>query len=301
MENAIAAVLTDQMTPYGAAKTFKVPESTLRDHLKKVVTHGSAVDTTEPESKPAKPKAADKTERDQWWADHKAGLSARKISDKYGRSRLSITKEIKGREEAENQPEPTPAPAPTPAPSAPEPTPAPTPEPTGHDVVITPEPTPEPTVSLVHDPQPLRPALGFKPDVDPINRQPKCTKASKDWDDAHRNFHKRYKTIFRDNTMKLKELVELHNCLNNYNDYLVRCRQCKGNRKYDPITVKPAIRRTCGSLQGQDFFVDACTALNLNSDAGLDEMLQAIQQWGEALSKAAHHLRGHNGFIPTIR
>lgn len=129
MENAIAAVQTEKMTPYGAAKAFKLSETSLRRRLKKVVTNQVVAVTTEAESEPTKPKTADKAERDQWWADHQAGLSARKISDKYGRSRLSITKEINRREEAASQSEPTPTPAPAPTPSAPEPTTEPAPAP----------------------------------------------------------------------------------------------------------------------------------------------------------------------------
>lgn len=112
MENAIAAVQTGNISRRGAAKWFGVDRMTLSRKLKATgnmdqMSHG----TTQPESPPAKPKAADKAERDQWFADHQAGLSARKISDKYGRSRLSITKEIKRRQEAEGELEPTPTPS----------------------------------------------------------------------------------------------------------------------------------------------------------------------------------------------
>ena len=112
MENAIAAVQTGNISQRGAAKRFGVNRETLRLAFNEggVVTkicHG----TTQPEEPPTKPRVADKAERDQWFADHQAGLSARKISDKYGRSRLSITKEIKLRQEAEGELEPTPTPS----------------------------------------------------------------------------------------------------------------------------------------------------------------------------------------------
>lgn len=101
MENAIAAVQTGNISQRGAAKRFGVAESTLRDRLKITGTvRGSAHDTTQSESAPAKLKAADKAERDQWFADHQAGLSDRKIAEKFGRSRLSISKEIKRRVDA---------------------------------------------------------------------------------------------------------------------------------------------------------------------------------------------------------
>lgn len=118
MENAIAAVLTGNISLRFAAKRFGVDRMTLSRKLK---TTGNmdqmSHDTTQPEPMPTKPKAADKAERDQWFGDHQAGLSARKIAEKFGRSRLSITKEIKRREAAESQPEPTPTPEPTPEPT----------------------------------------------------------------------------------------------------------------------------------------------------------------------------------------
>ena len=131
MENAIAAVQTGNISQRGAAKQFGVKQQTLSDRLKKLDGDmtGSGHYTTQPESPSAKPKVADKAERDQWFADHQAGLSARKIAEKYERSRLSITKEIMRREEAKAQPEPTPKPEPTPTPSAPAPTPTPAPKP----------------------------------------------------------------------------------------------------------------------------------------------------------------------------
>lgn len=102
MDNAIAAVQTGNISQCAAAKRFGVKQQTLSDRLKKLAgtVTGSGGVTTQSESPPAKPKAADKSERDQWFADHQAGLSARKIAEKFGRSRLSITKEIKRREEA---------------------------------------------------------------------------------------------------------------------------------------------------------------------------------------------------------
>ena len=115
MENAIAAVKTGNISKRGAAKRFGVDRMTLSRKLK---TTGNmdqmSHDTTQPELKSAKPKAADRAERDQWFADHQAGLSARKIAEKFGRSRLSITKEIKRREEPTPIPTPTPTPIPTP-------------------------------------------------------------------------------------------------------------------------------------------------------------------------------------------
>jgi transposase len=124
MENAIAAVQTGNISQRGAAKRFKVNRDTLSRRLKNAGNVAEiGHDTTQPKSTSAKPKAADKAERDQWFADHQAGLSARKIAEKFGRSRLSIIKEIKRRE----QPTPTPTPTPTPAPTlTPTPTPAPT-------------------------------------------------------------------------------------------------------------------------------------------------------------------------------
>ena len=130
MENAIAAVQTGNISQRGAAKQFKVNRDTLSRKLKETGNMAEiGHDTTQPESPPAMPKTADKAERDQWFANHQAGLSARKIAEKFGRSRLSITKEIKRREETEAQPEPTPTPTPTPAPSDPQPTPTPAPTP----------------------------------------------------------------------------------------------------------------------------------------------------------------------------
>lgn len=123
MQNAIAAVQTGNISQRGAAKRFGVKQQTLSDRLKKAtgaVTE-SGHDATPSESAPAKPKVADAAERDQWWADHQAGFSARKISEKHGRSRRSITAEIKRRGEAEVQPVPIPAPTPTPS-APPEPT-----------------------------------------------------------------------------------------------------------------------------------------------------------------------------------
>ena len=108
MENAIAAVQTGNISQRGAAKRFKVNRDTLSRKLKQAGNVAEiGHDTTQPESTSAKPKAADEAERDQWFADHQAGLSARKIAEKFGRSRLSITNEIKRREE------PTPIPTPT--------------------------------------------------------------------------------------------------------------------------------------------------------------------------------------------
>ena len=148
MDNAIAAAQTKKMTVYGAAKTFKVSETTLQRRLKKVATTQVGVVTTEPEpekvatnqvgvvatepepeSESTKQEPADKAERDQWWADHQAGLSVRKIAEKHKRARKTITNEITRREVAAFQSEPTPAPAPTPTPSAPQPAPASAPEP----------------------------------------------------------------------------------------------------------------------------------------------------------------------------
>lgn len=100
MDNAIAAVLTGNISQRGAAEKFGVAQQTISDHLSKnggVTGSGHAATESEP---PAKPRVANKAERDQWWADHKKGLSARKISDKYGRDRLAISKEIKRRQEA---------------------------------------------------------------------------------------------------------------------------------------------------------------------------------------------------------
>lgn len=99
IENAIAAVQTDQMTAYGAARTFKVPEQTLRDRLKKNVCHGSVVHATQ-KSKPARTKPTDE-ERQEWWRLHtEEGLTANAIHKKTGRNRETITKEIKRKEEA---------------------------------------------------------------------------------------------------------------------------------------------------------------------------------------------------------
>lgn len=110
MENAIAAVQTGNISQRGAAKRFKVNRDTLSRKLKEAGNMAEiGHDTTQLASAPAKPKAADKTERDQWFVDHQAGLSARKIAEKFGRSRLSITKEIKRRKQAEPEPEPRPA------------------------------------------------------------------------------------------------------------------------------------------------------------------------------------------------
>lgn len=115
MENAIAAVQTGNISQRGAAKRFKVNRDTLSRRLKEAGNVAEiGHDTTQPESTSAKPKAADKAERDQWFADYQAGLSARKIAEKFGRSRLSITKEIKRREEPTPIPTPTPTPIPTP-------------------------------------------------------------------------------------------------------------------------------------------------------------------------------------------
>ena len=144
MENAIAAVLTGNISQRGAAKRFGVAQSAISARLSKdsggVIAGDHA--TTSPEKPAAKLKVADKAERDQWWADHQAGLSVRKISDKYGRDRLAISKEIKRREEAEAQP--TPTPEPTSPPSAPEPTPAPAPSvPSAGSSTPAPSPAPQ--------------------------------------------------------------------------------------------------------------------------------------------------------------
>ena len=122
IENAIAAVQTGKMTAYAAARTFKIPEQTLRDRLKKTATNGPVVGTDqEAGSATTKPKEADKVERDQWWADYQAHISLTKIAEKYDRSRKAVTNEIRRREKAQDQsestPTPTPSPTPTPAPS----------------------------------------------------------------------------------------------------------------------------------------------------------------------------------------
>jgi len=99
MENAIAAVKTGQITQRAAAKQFKVSQQTLSDRLR---LPGTVTEvghrTTAAESAPGAKKAISAEERDQWWADHRAGLSARKMVEKYGRWRKTITDEIKRRE-----------------------------------------------------------------------------------------------------------------------------------------------------------------------------------------------------------
>ena len=80
MENAIAAVKTGKISQRAAARVHGVAESTLRDNLKGTGTvRGSAHDATPAKPTPGNEKAISAEEREQWWADHQAGLSARKM------------------------------------------------------------------------------------------------------------------------------------------------------------------------------------------------------------------------------
>jgi len=116
LENAIAAVLTGNISQSGAAKWFGVKQQTLSDRLKKVRgdATGSGNHTTQ-ESKPARKKPTDE-ERQEWWRLHtEEGLTANAIHKKTGRNRETITKEIKRRKEAEAEPESTPTSPPAPS------------------------------------------------------------------------------------------------------------------------------------------------------------------------------------------
>jgi hypothetical protein len=108
MENAIVAVQIDKMSEYAAAKLFKVNRQTLRNRLNKnVVAAKVSIDDVPSESAPAKPKRADKAERDQWCVDHEAGESLKAIASKYGRGDKTISKEINSRKSGESKPEAT--------------------------------------------------------------------------------------------------------------------------------------------------------------------------------------------------
>ena len=103
MENAIAAVKTGKVNTFAASKHFKVSDTTLRRRLAETGTVHQVVN----DATLAKPSPISAEERDEWWADHQAGLSARKMAEKYGRGRRTITDEIKRRED---QPQSTVAP-----------------------------------------------------------------------------------------------------------------------------------------------------------------------------------------------
>lgn len=109
MENAIAAVKTGKISENAAAKQFRVNRQSLRNHLQKSGTPAKVSNVATPaKPTPGNEKAISAEEREQWWADHQAGLSARKMVERYGRGRKTITDEIRRRE---GQPEATAAPA----------------------------------------------------------------------------------------------------------------------------------------------------------------------------------------------
>lgn len=166
----------------------------------------------------------------------------------------------------------------------------PTPEPTSESSQ---EPTPPP-----HNPQPRRLSLMFRPVVTSQNRGDSglcSTKIEK----TTKGLFKRHKEIFKNHLEQLQGAVELHNLLVNHCDYLTNVRARNGD--LHALNMATTVRRVSGCLQGTDFFADACVAMNLPKDAGLDEMLQAIEQLGKQLAADAHHMRGYSGFIPTVR
>lgn len=134
LENAIAAVKTGKISQRAAARLHKVPFATLNEHLKRTGTvTGSGHHTAFPESTSTNKKVISAEERDQWWADHQGGFSTRKMVERYGRNRKTITDEIRRREallvkpEAQSE-EPGSEPLAKLKPLAPEPDPQPAPE-----------------------------------------------------------------------------------------------------------------------------------------------------------------------------
>ena len=90
LDQAVAAVQSGKMTQRAAAKEFNVSRSSLS---RKLVSCGWMVQM----------RHAAKAERDQWFADHQAGMSARKIAVKYGRDRDTINREIHIRQQEQPQ------------------------------------------------------------------------------------------------------------------------------------------------------------------------------------------------------
>ena len=101
LDQAVAAVQSGKMTQRAAAKEFNVSRSSLS---RKLVSSGWMVQM----------RHAAKAERDQWFADHQAGMSARKIAVKYGRDRDTINREIHIRQQEQPQADQTSAPTPKP-------------------------------------------------------------------------------------------------------------------------------------------------------------------------------------------
>jgi len=107
MENAIAAVQTGNISQRGAAKRFGVPHATLNRKIMMVNDVSQTGHYTTQNPKAARSKPTDK-ERQEWWDMYvNDGLTANAIHKKTGRNRLTISKEIKRRQEADAQSEPT--------------------------------------------------------------------------------------------------------------------------------------------------------------------------------------------------
>lgn len=111
MENAEALYLTDpkNISIRGAAKQCGVSHQGLAKRLKKSggVLSTGCHDDAPSKTAPAKPKKADQAERDQWWADHKAGKSIKAIASEYERGDKTISKYINSRKSDESKPEAT--------------------------------------------------------------------------------------------------------------------------------------------------------------------------------------------------
>ena len=95
MENAVAAIQSQKLTVYGAAKVFSLADTTLRRELdKRGITPQTVSVTTKARPTPE--------ERDQWWEDFQAGKSLREIADSFERGRNTVTTEIKKRKDTED-------------------------------------------------------------------------------------------------------------------------------------------------------------------------------------------------------
>ena len=112
-ENAIAAVLTGNISQRGAAKRFGVPLTTLNRKIMAVNDVSQTEHHATQKLEAARSKPTDK-ERQEWWDMYaKDGLTVNAIHKKTGRNRQTISKEIKRREEHTPIPTPTPTPTPT--------------------------------------------------------------------------------------------------------------------------------------------------------------------------------------------
>ena len=138
----------------------------------------------------------------------------------------------------------------------------------------------------------------FRPRVNSDNRGDSSL-TSRGIEKTTKGLYSRHKAIFKNHLQQLKGAVELHNVLVNHCDYLTNVRARNGD--LHSLNMATTVRRVSGCLQETDFFVDACRVMNLPEDAGLDEMLQAIEQLGNQLAIDAKHMRGYSGFIETVR